>query len=140
MTNKNNNNILNNDANNQYNPRIAIYIRCESLSANEVEEKQKNLLGLCARLFGNGKAHIYSDFNCSGMSRLEERMMFGPMMSRIEKNEYDILFVSNVSDISRDMDLLFEYVERITKSGVRILTPDGQMRWVFDDDGRAILI
>ncbi len=134
VTNVNNDNCISST------PRIAIYIRCESFSLDEFEEKKQHLLECCANLFSYGKAHIYADIQCSGFSRLEERVMFGPMMSKIENNEYDILFVSSVSEISGDMNLLCEYVERITKAGVRILTPDGQMRWVFDDEGRAVLI
>ena len=142
MTNKNlttKGNLVLEKSNSNNNPRIAIYIRNACYSPETYEKQKELLLGYCKRYFRNSVADIYEDV-CSGLSCFFEREGAGEMMSKIENNEYDILLVSSVSEISRDMNLLCEYVERITKSGVRILTPDGQMRWVFDDEGRAILI
>ena len=121
-------------------PRIAIYIRCESFSLDEFEEKKQHLLECCANLFSYGKAHIYADIQCNGFSRLEERAMLGPMMSKIRNNEYDILLVSDISRISRNPDCVYDITEYLTENGVRIYTPEGQMRWIFSEDGRAILI
>ena len=62
------------------------------------------------------------------------------MMSKIRNNEYDILLVSDISRISRNPDCVYDITEYLTENGVRIYTPEGQMRWIFNSDGRAILI
>ena len=62
------------------------------------------------------------------------------MMSKIANNEYDILLVRDTSRISRNLNCLFDITEYLAEQGVRIYTPEGQMRWIFNSEGRAILI
>ena len=126
-------------SNSNTNPRIAIYIRCACLSIETYEKQKKLLIGYCKRHFRNFSLDIYEDVG-SGLSCFFEREGAGEMMSKIANNEYDILLVSDISRISRNPDCLYDITEYLAEQGVRIYTPEGQMRWLFNSEGRAILI
>ena len=126
-------------SNSNTNPRIAVYIRNACYSPDAYEKQKKLLLGYCKRCFCDSVVDIYEDA-CSGLSCFFEREGAGEMMSKIENNEYDILLVSDISRISRNPNCVYDITEYLTENGVRIYTPEGQMRWIFSEDGRAILI
>ena len=125
--------------NSNTNPRIAVYIRSACYSPESYEKQKKLLLGYCKRYFRNSVIDIYEDV-CSGLSCVFEREGSGKMMSKIANNEYDILLVRDTSRISRNPNCLFDITEYLAKQGVSIYTPDGQFRWIFNSEGRAILI
>lgn len=131
--------LVHKNLNSNDNPRIAIYIRCAYLSVEAYEKQKKLLIGYCKRYFRNFSMDIYEDV-CSGLSCFFEREGASEMMSKIRNNEYDILLVSDISRISRNPDCVYDITEYLTENGVRIFTPEGQMRWIFNSDGRAILI
>ena len=126
-------------SNSNTNPRIAVYIRNACYSPEAYEKQKKLLLGYCKRYFRDSVVDIYEDV-CSGLSCFFEREGAGEMMSKIANNEYDILLVRDISRISRNPNCVYDITEYLTENGVRIYTPEGQMRWIFSEDGRAILI
>ena len=126
-------------SNSNTNPRIAVYIRNACYSPEAYEKQKKLLIGYCKRHFRNFSMDIYEDVG-SGLSCFFEREGACEMVSKIENNEYDILLVSDISRISRNPDCVYDITEYLTEKGVRIYTPEGQMRWIFNEDGRAILI
>ena len=142
MTNKNlttKGNLVLEKSNSNNNPRIAVYIRSACYSPESYEKQKKLLIGYCKRYFRNSVVDIYEDV-CSGLSCVFEREGAGEMMSKIANNEYDILLVRDISRISRNRDCIYDIIEYLTEKGVRIYTPEGQMRWIFNSEGRAILI
>ena len=126
-------------SNSNNNQRIAVYIRNACYSPESYEKQKKLLLGYCKRYFRNSVIDIYEDV-CSGLSCFFERDGSGKMMSKIANNEYDILLVRDISRISRNPDCLYDITEYLAEQGVRIYTPEGQLRWIFNSEGRAILI
>jgi DNA invertase Pin-like site-specific DNA recombinase len=126
-------------SNSTNNPRIAVYIRCACYSPEAYEKQKELLIGYCKRYFRNSVVDIYEDV-CSGLSCFFERDGAGEMMSKIANNEYDILLVRDISRISRNPNCLFDITEYLAEQGVSIYTPDGQFRWIFNSEGRAILI
>ena len=142
MTNKNltnKGNLVLEKTNSNNNPRIAVYIRSACYSPEAYEKQKELLLGYCKRYFRNSVVDIYEDV-CSGLSCFFEREGSGEMMSKIANNEYDILLVRDISRISRNPDCLYDITEYLAEQGVRIYTPEGQLRWIFNSEGRAILI
>ena len=131
--------LVHKNLNSNDNPRIAIYIRCAYLSIEAYEKQKELLIGYCKRYFRNSVVDIYEDV-CSGLSCFFERDGAGEMMSKIANNEYDILLVRDTSRISRNPNCLFDITEYLAEQGVSIYTPDGQFRWIFNSEGRAILI
>ena len=126
-------------SNSNNNPRIAVYIRSACYSPESYEKQKELLIGYCKRYFRNSVVDIYEDV-CSGLSCFFERDGAGEMMSKIANNEYDILLVRDISRISRNPDCLYDITEYLSEQGVCIYTPEGQLRWIFNSEGRAILI
>ena len=113
--------------------RIAAYTRVALDEENKKENndsiiRQKTIIeNYCSKHFSNYTLDFYIDTNCSG-NTFDGREDYPKLRDKLSNNEYDILIAKDFSRIFRQLnEETLNELERILKSGVRLITVDGHM-------------
>ena len=118
--------------------RIAAYTRVALDEENKKEynesiiKQRKIITDGCNRNFPNCTIDFYTDTNCSGMT-FDGREEYSKLREKLFNKEYDMLVFTDISRFTRVCnEEVFEELQEITKSGVRIISIGESL--VYDTD------